>query len=241
MEKKAIIDLCKIEFGKIYDQYRSYWLRSIYLWGSITSDDFDPETSDIDSVAIVDNWTDLQYEAVIKTALSEWPLGAYEASLRFITPNELNGIEKTWYLTRFIQPEVIVLDMPFWIHVAWEHFPQRMFALSQVNIQKVLAPMAQKAKDIYLPFTGKFHQKYFLKPFFRICYYLNQPDGVIQEPFSYQRLSEYKNTETNAIIAKLMEVREKNWDEKIFYKYLPDFEEFLDYIVSRYSSCVIEG
>jgi hypothetical protein len=178
----------------------------------------------------------LCYEAEIKDYLSkESTLQFNEPSLRFITFDELNGKAETGYLTKFIRPEVIVLDMPYWLHMAGQEFSNTEFDLSHVPLNKILALIAQKAKDRYFPFTGQYHQKYFLKPIFRLCYYLNQSNAVISEPFSYSKLPKYQNPETDEIIEKSMEVRSKNWNDSLFYSYLPHFEKFLDDIISKYS------
>lgn len=147
----------------------------------------------------------------------------------------MNGKAETGYLTKFIRPEVIVLDMPFWIHMAGEKFSKNDFDLSRVPLKNILVPIAQKTKDRYFPFTGQYHQKYFLKPIFRLCYYLNQKNGIIQESFSYGKLPTYQNVETDSIVQKSMEVRAQNWNTELFYSYLPDFERFLDSVIAKYS------
>lgn len=236
LTKEQIFDQAQAEFHKIYEKYKDKGVLGIYLWWSIASDDFNPGESDIDSVAIVENGTDLSYEGEIKDYLSkESTLKLNEPSLRFITFDELNGKAETGYLTKFIRPEVIVLDMPYWLHMAGQQFSNTEFDLSRVPLSKILAPIAQKAKDRYFPFTGQYHQKYFLKPVFRLCYYLNQSNGLINEPFSYSKLLKYQNPETDGIIEKSMEVRAKNWNTELFYTYLPDFENFLDWVIAKYS------
>lgn len=236
MTKDQIIDIAKIDYQKMYDKYKDKWVLGIYLWWSITSDDFDPEHSDIDAIAIVENNTDLKYEAEMKDYLSnESAIKGYEPSCRFITIDELNGESQTWYLTKFIEPAVIVLDMPFRIHIAWEKHSRDEFKLSNVSFDKMLVAIAQKAKDIYLPFTWKFDQKYFLKPVSRLFYYINQDDWIIKEPFSYIKLLTYKNIETDDLIKKFMELKNKNWNTELFNSYLPDFEVFLDRVIQKYS------
>ena len=63
METKKIVEDALTD---VYENYKDRGLLSVYLYGSLLTEDFNPEMSDIDSIGIVDDELSLFVEDEIQ-------------------------------------------------------------------------------------------------------------------------------------------------------------------------------
>jgi predicted nucleotidyltransferase len=51
--RQQIIGEAKRHLENLYTEYKNDGILALYIWGSVTRSDFDPETSDIDVICMV--------------------------------------------------------------------------------------------------------------------------------------------------------------------------------------------
>ena len=95
---------------KIYSKYKNKGVLSIYLWGTVLTDDFNPTSSDIDSIAIVDNKATEKNNREINKFLKNYSPEYNDFKLNYLYLNELNGGEIKSRLAKNIDPHLLLLD-----------------------------------------------------------------------------------------------------------------------------------
>ena len=106
-----------------YDRYKDKGIGAVYLCGSITTPDFDIKTSDIDSVGIVKDFTDIGIKDDIQKELSEWHPEVVKFGFNIAYEGELSGkFEPRSGLSKSILPRLLLLDFPNWVWVAGEQY-----------------------------------------------------------------------------------------------------------------------
>ena len=129
---------------EVYDKYKNEGMNSIYLWGSITRDDFDPQISDVDSLAIIDTKMDLAVRLQILQWLKNEFSRPMKFGLQFYGIEELNGA-KTYTLLADLQPPgYLLLRFNDWIYVAGTKYRRDSFKV--VNMTPLQAKNHQLAQ-----------------------------------------------------------------------------------------------
>lgn len=111
------------------------FIESIYLWGSITTDEYIEGKSDIDALAFVDESTDISEKKRLNEIVGQQLSGL---KINFLYQSELNGEAPKGGLTNVIKPEVILYDFPAWIHVCGQKFNKNDFTAGKASIEKVI-------------------------------------------------------------------------------------------------------
>ena len=110
MNKKEILGKTYSALKNIFLKYKGKGIISIYLWGSILSEDFNLGKSDIDSVAIVKNNFGSNIGEKIKNFLSEEKSGLKHFKINYLFLEELEGKKPRSRLAKRIHPNLLLLD-----------------------------------------------------------------------------------------------------------------------------------
>jgi len=161
--KKALKD--------VYEKYKDEGVLSVYIWGSILTDDFNPETSDIDTIAIVEDRLPIDRENEMK----EYVRSAYpeldEIFIRFLYLSELDGGSAKAPLAKVILPPILLLEMPSWLYVDGEDFKNTDFSIQPPTFQEAIRiRLNRKQKEGWYDVANipKDLHLYFLKGLVRI-------------------------------------------------------------------------
>ena len=216
MKDKAINILLQ-EFQK--NQY----FKAIYLWGSITTDEFDSKTSDIDAIGIVEEDTSIQEKDTVNQSISA---KLSQLKINFLYPSELNGGPTRDTIASFIPVECILYDMNFWIHVAGTFFKREDFVLGRRSIDEVIAASLSSIKERFLLKIKKEDYVYFIKAVAKLCYFIHQKEQN-PKPFRYHDLVSDSSNETRTICESIFLIKESGWDAKLIESELLIFKEFV--------------
>jgi predicted nucleotidyltransferase len=214
----------------LFKKFLEYqYIRSIYLWGSITTNEFDSEESDIDSIGIVDEETSISEKQIINQSLSE---EIPQLKINFIYMSELDGGQIKESLARVIPVECLLYDMPFWIHVAGTNYKKEDFVLGRVSIETVIESQIKKIKDRYLPRPEKSSYAYFGKALSRLCYFIHQIKDK-PKPFTYSDLLNDSTDLTHDICNNLVEAKRRKWNTDYIEANLEILLGFMNMCISR--------
>lgn len=114
---------------RVYEDYKNKGIISIYLWGSVTRNDWHPDISDIDAIAIVDKNIDLGERAKINQRLKEEFTPNLKLGLQFFGIEELNGGEPYTLLSKYQPAGYLLMRFNDWVYVAGEGYKRDDFAV----------------------------------------------------------------------------------------------------------------
>ena len=216
---------------EIYEKYHSQGLEAIYLWGSVITHDFNPETSDVDSIGIVEDFADSKIEDEIKKYLAATYPEIHKFGFRLLYKSELNGGPSRAFLSSVITPQLLLLDLPCWELAAGNPFTQKDFKLSvpsfgdaiKLHVESLHKFQWTVVKDI-----PENRQGQFLKEVARIIDVQQKMQGI-EYPFSYSNILENSKEGVDRDITEaLIECKRSKWDSSVFKKYVTLFQEYVD-------------
>jgi len=227
--KQKQIRIIKSILKKVYSEYKKKGVLSIYLWGSVLTEDFNFESSDIDSIAIVNKNAKIRDNEKINNFLKSYSLYK-DFKLNYLYLDELNGSEIKSRLAKVIDTNLLLLDFKNWKHVAGKKYSRKDFKLKEINFDEAIKLELITIKKRFLPLFRKndfqFIQ-YFIKYLIMICYYLNQRDSGGHE-FTYNLLLDKSPKKRKKIVKVLLRIRKNNWDESLLKKNLPLLIDFIN-------------
>lgn len=233
---KNVIDIAKSNLDLIYKKYKDEGITSIYLWGSITTEDFNPLTSDIDSIAIVNESFDVNLEFQIQSELQAVYDGTNRFGFRVLYVSELKtGLQEKSNLASYISPAFFIFDLPNWMHVAGKKYLQADFTdnipkISDVirfRVEEIINRKWQDASEIEV---GK--EQYYIKCLWRILH-LQQLARGESGSFSYTFVAKHANGEEKEIVDILNEIKELQYDREIYLKHVDLLNSFTASIISQ--------
>ncbi len=217
---------------EISSRYLEKGIEAVYLWGSILRDDFNSETSDIDSIGIANDPTPFELEDEIKQEIQKLMPEVNKFGFRLLYKSELSGEKIKSLLATYISPESHILDLPNWKHIAGKEFSQSDFlktlpTYNQAIISEVPS-LRVHVKDIdniaekdYLQLTKKLAQ----------IVDLIQKERGAKGAFSYSKMLERAQGQKEQNIANaIVEVKKSNYSPEIFREHLQTIKEFISYI-----------
>jgi len=225
-KKEAILGEVKKTLRKIYDKYEDMGLKSIYLWGSIISEDFDYKKSDVDSIAIVDNKMPLNYEDKIIKEIKNASPKIKDFKIRFIYLDELNNNTQKGNLTKYVSPRQLLWDLKYWDLVCGKRYSETDFKLD-TNLNKIIK---EKRVDISKRFKEIISERvrdgqYFGKAVLRLIYYTEQQRD--QFPYSYKNLLKCASPENKKMVHKLIQIKKDGWDLKQLKNEFMDIDKII--------------
>ncbi len=216
MKDKAIEILTKL-------QKENPYIQSIYLWGSITTDEYIEGKSDIDAIAFVDESTDISEKERLNHILNK---ELSNLKINFLYPSELNGDQSKGNLTKFIRPEVILYDFPAWIHVSGQEFNKEDFISGRSSIDEIINISLDEIKKRFLPIPEEKDYIYFVKALAKLLYFINQK-RLLFKPFRYGDLINDTNESDLKIAQIISETRKSNWDVNLIKNKISELISFL--------------
>lgn len=230
-----IINTAKSNLIQIYEKYKDKGIISIYLWGSIITEDFNPLTSDIDSVAIVDDSFDLNLESQIQHELQESYKGENRFGFRVLYISELkDGNQKKSNLASYIFPAFFIFDLPNWTHVIGKEYLQNDFTDKIPTISDVIRFRVEEIIDRKWQDASKIEmgrEQYYIKCLWRIIHLLQLSRGE-DGPFSYTFVISNMNEEEREIVNALAEIKRSQYDRKVYLEYVSLLDSFTASIIS---------
>jgi predicted nucleotidyltransferase len=132
-EQIQIIENARQALRNLFAAHSNDCILAIYIWGSVTRSDFDPKTSDIDVVCIVDdgfskeNNEKLREELANNSPEREW-------GFQIIYLDELNGGAIRSRLAQAMSPQSILPSFTSWIWVCGNHYERSDFSVKDATI-----------------------------------------------------------------------------------------------------------
>lgn len=235
-----ILEKAKIAITELYETYKDRGVRTVYIWGSILTEDFNSTTSDIDSIAIVDDNFPLEIEAeMMESVRNKYP-ELKEFFIRLLYLSELNGGEHKAPLATVIYPPLLLLEMPKWLYVAGEKFTNNDFKIKPPTFAEAIKIRLSRIKKEgwnNVANIGEEKHMYFIKGVSRLIDLCQKNRGAGDVPFSYTKIKEESeksgdDLEKN-IIKSIYESRKNDWDYSVFVKNTPLFQTFIDKLISN--------
>ncbi|MCX6750500.1 MAG: hypothetical protein NTZ83_03510 [Candidatus Pacearchaeota archaeon] len=227
---KEQIKIIKSLLTKIYSDYKNKGLISVYLWGSVLTNDFNPKSSDIDSIAIVSNNAKEEDCKLINQYIKKRSAEFRDFKLNYLYLDELNGEKIKSKLASVIHPSLLLLDFKNWKYIAGKRYSRRDFKLKEIDFDEAVRLNLIAIKKNHLPLFKKWDFKvtqYFIKNLIKVCYYLNQKDFG-KHKFKYNELLEKSPKKREKIVRVLLKIRKSNWDERSIKNNLPLLIDFIN-------------
>ena len=228
-KKETILKDVKKTLNKIYKKYKEIGINSIYLWGSIISEDFDPNKSDVDSVAIVNNEMPLSYEDKIIKEIKDLQPKIKDFKIRFVYLEELNDNIQRGNLTKYVSPRQLLWNLKYWHLVCGKKQLASDFKVD-TNLNKITKEKRVEIKNKFEEIrTGKAKDgQYFGKAVLRLIYYTEQSRN--QFPYSQTNLLKHTSPENKEIVKKLIKIKNDKWNLSQLKKEFKDLDKILEKI-----------
>ncbi len=107
------------------------------------TNEFNPGSSDVDSIAIVQNEVPLELEEKMMNHVRTTYPGLEDFYIRFIYLGELNGEKARAPLASVIYPKILLLEMPNWRHIIGQEFTNQDFESIETKLEQVEAELKQ--------------------------------------------------------------------------------------------------
>jgi predicted nucleotidyltransferase len=93
--KDSLIVTVSESLKEIYEKYSSQGMLAVYIWGSVLTPDFNIESSDVDTIAIVYDELDYKFEEIIQKQLALKHPEVSKLGFRFLYKSEFDtGVSK---------------------------------------------------------------------------------------------------------------------------------------------------
>lgn len=239
MTREQVLEKASTVLGRIYEDNKDCGLQSIYLWGSIITSDFNPETSDIDAVGILSDDADFKEFNKMREWLPKLEPRLKRLQINFFYLSELQGTAPSRSnLARLQDAEQAVFDFPYWIHVCGkryqvEDFPSvspRKALKHQIKLAVARKKWAENPNDYYGPIS----LQYFCKALVWFCYNINKLSAS-PGTFSWKELKTQSTEDDIELVNKLIELKSSGWNENKIKTELPFLIERLENLAEKYS------
>ncbi len=217
MKEKAIEILTQV-------QKDNPFIKSIYLWGSITTDEYTEGKSDIDAIAFVEENTDSSARDRINEVLSK---EISSLKINFLYESELNDGPSKGGLTKVIHPAVILYDFPAWIYIDGAQYRKEDFSSGRTSLDEVIGILTNTIKDRFLPIPNEQDCVYFVKAVAKLLYFKNQR-SLPFKAFRYADLIVDSNVEDKDIAVIISELKKSSWNRQLIAEKAPEIISFVN-------------
>lgn len=231
-----MLEQAKIAVSDLYEKYKDRGILTIYIWGSILTDDFNPATSDIDTIAIVDDIFPIELEAEMMSYIRNKYPELKEFFIRLLYISELNGGEIKAPLPTVIYPPLLLLEMPRWLYVIGKKFTNHDFKIQPPTFAEAINIRLSRIKKEGWHIVSNIEKEkhmYFIKGVARLIDLCQKDRGAEDLPFSYSKVfKESKNSGSELekeVALAIEESKKSNWEYNIFSKNILTFQKFIDY------------
>lgn len=214
---------------QIYTKYLSTGENGVYLYGSILRNDFNPETSDIDGIAIVDDNVPLELREQILAELTATMPELKRFGFQLLYKSELNGHEPKGRIAKVISPKALLLEMPYWEHVAGKTFSSNNFPPTNFN-EAIADEMKIAVSRGWDDVKNVEEEKYgFFTKLLIYILYLQDEEVNGAKPFSYDIIRNLKTSLSEA----LLETKATQYNKTVFQRHMLIFQKFVDQLLSK--------
>lgn len=238
MTKREVEDLASKTLAKLFIDYGSKGLLSIYLWGSIITPDFDSKRSDVDGVGILADSADFESFDKIREWLPQVEPKLNRLQINFFYLSELKGGNQRSRLGNLRNAEQAVYDFPFWRHVVGKKFSPEDFP--KISIETVLKHQIDLVRVRRKWVTAKVPDprsgEYYCKSLVWLCYYINKINHHAN-PLSWSDLQAESNEDNRNLIETLAELKAGGWDENVIRKKLGYLFSEAEQLSKKYLTC----
>lgn len=232
MPNQEIIDTISKSLQTVYEREKTNGFLGVYIWGSVLTQDFNPRTSDIDTIAIVTDDISLDREQEIQQELAKMHPEFTRLGFRFVYKTELDtGLVKS-NLGKVGVPELLLLDLPTWYFVCGYNFNQKDFSIPVPGIQDaIVLRYARFANEGWDKIDGVSEKsvQYYIKQILRIIHlkYLLR-HKLPYSAFSYTGIADQEDdmSEKN-IIDICLKIKASNWEYSVFKGYTSTLHEYV--------------
>jgi hypothetical protein len=230
-DKDSLIVSVSESLKEIYDEYSSCGMLAIYIWGSILTPDFNPESSDIDTIAIVDNGIDSSSEEKIQKQLASKHPEIKKLGFRLLYKSEFNtGISKG-ALGSIGNPALLLLDFPTWRWVCGTEFTQKDFDLPVPTYFQAIKLRYENTDERWPDIDAIKPEdvQYFIKQILRIVHLkqlqrINSPYTM----FSYSSVREVADGTLDAELVNIcLAIKAAKWDFELFKNNIHIFKQYI--------------
>jgi len=212
----------------VYGEWKDLGLLSIYVWGSILSDDFDINHSDIDIIGIAADRLSITTEEEIQKYLENKKDNFKKIGFRILYLSEMDGGEIKSNLAEYIPPKLLAHDFPAWRHVCGRKFKQSDFSIGVPTKEEAIQiQLRDIEKEINWTIESKDSQ-YVVKAIARLVDY-SQNKRHPETPFSYKMI--YENAglgiEQETVNA-IMDCKKSGWSSSLFDQHYDTFTKYIN-------------
>ncbi len=208
------LQLASLFLNKIYETYHDQGLMSVYLWGSILREEYNADSSDIDSVGIVTDSFPLTAQDAMNEQLKESKSGLRDLRINLVRLSEINGATPITRLATVIPPSLLLLEFDTWRCVAGRQFARSDFAAPIMSAIEAMCLNLKVVSDQYVPKirSGDMAKwKSFVKQMMHVCHLMNKKKDNIVTPFSYVSLEREAISENLGMIELLLRIKKENY------------------------------
>ena len=238
MTKDEVKELVFQTLGKIFQDNKNKGLISIYLWGSIISPDFSPDSSDIDAVGILSNEANFEQMDRMREWLPEFEPRLKRLQINFLYLDELKGSAPVRSrLARLHNAEQAVFDFPHWEHVVGQPF--RAADFPKITPEQALKHQtALTETKMEWALSGKYGDmglEYFCKGLAWLCYSIHKLTSSPSR-FSWSGLENEATDETRELVRELIVLKQKRWNTKAIKTKMPYLLKTAQKLIAKYKT-----
>ena len=229
--KQKVIEV----LNNLYNKHKDNGIEAVYLWGSITTGEFNENKSDVDSIGIVSKDSTVKESDLLKeleeTGIPEFHIRLInEEDFKTGNPNPENII------TTVMFPTVLLFDLPNWEFVIGKEFKisdfrEEPITVSDVvneRIKRILRDEWNDSKNVKPEVVV-----YYLKELLRLIH-LRQIDRGLNSRFSIKTITDNADEQEKEIIEIFKELKEKKYNYEDFLKHTETLNRFIKDIFETY-------
>lgn len=221
--------------NNLYNKHKDNGLEAIYLWGSITTGEFNENKSDVDSIGIVSKNSTIK-ESDLLNELEE--TGIPEFHIRLINEEDFKTGETNPenIITTVMFPTVLLFDLPNWEFVVGKEFKISDFRESPITVSDVVNERIKRILRDEWNHSENVKPEvvvYYLKELLRLIH-LRQIDRGMNSRFSMQNITDNSDEQEKEIIEIFKELKEKKYSHEDFLKHAETLNKFVEDIFSTY-------
>lgn len=230
--REAVVAKAEAALRDIFAQYGAQGVDSVYLWGSVLRPDFNPTTSDVDSIGIASDTLPYEVEKEIQDRLKAMHPEIKKFGFRLLYESELRGGPTKGFLASVQSPKFHVLDLPHWQHVDGVKFEQSDFLEKLPTFREAVVseiPHLRARQNDYESGKTEAFQHY-VKKIAQIIDLLQRERGVAGR-FAYDTMvSQAEDGLERQVAEALMEIKKASYDPVVIKKYESILAEFAEQV-----------
>lgn len=221
----------------VFQDSKDRGLLSIYLWGSMTSPDYNPTVCDVDSIGILTDKANFEEMEQMRDWLPGLEPRLKHLHINFFYLSELKGGPQRSRIARLHHAEQAVSDFPNWQYVCGKKFTSSDFPVVTPRQALKHQVMLTKSKMEWV-LSGKYGDKgleYFCKGLAWLCYNIHKISSP-PSPFSWKELKNEATDETRELIQVLLALKSNRWSTEAIKAKMPYLLDTTNRLIAKYKN-----